>query len=332
MRSTIAISTIALACFTAPALAAEMGRAPVSSGVYVTAEGGFLYLDGTDVIGHAISPAGVVTGPETDTTVNAQNGWTAGGSIGFASTGALIGGLPFRRAEAYYSYTTADDERTDTVAAPSRTSLKSVDATALGVVGFTATSEIERRSSEGGIRFASDQATGAGSSLSWIVMPFVRNSDETTASIAIGTVDTAVRSADVETWSYGVAVLVEPEVWLNSTVALTGRLGAGIYGYEADGNFSSGSTAPAPDPFAASLSDTESGVGFRGLIGAGVKLKIAQAMTLTGYAEADYLSRVGSAALPDNQFASKSPARVDTTDTWDLRAGARLSIGLNPNN
>ena len=263
-----------------------------------------------------------------DTSVNAHDGWFAGGSLGFAAPSAIFAGLPVSRVEAYITYDDADSSRTDTLANPARTTLKSVDGSALGVVGFTATSSVERRNYDGGVRFAFDQMTGPASSVSWVLTPFVRNSDETASSVASGTVDTAWRNADVETWSYGVTAAAEPEVWLTPSFALVGRLGAGIYGYRASGDFQSASSAPAPDPFSASVSESETGVGFRGQLGAGLKFRLAPSVILTSFAEADYFSAVGSARLPDNQFGSAATSRVETADEWDLRGGVRVSVGL----
>jgi hypothetical protein len=37
---------------------------------------------------------------------------------------------------------------------------------------------------------------------------------------------------------------------------------------------------------------------------------------------------VGTANLPDNQFSTLTTSSVDMDDAWELRAGARFSIGL----
>jgi len=198
---------------------------------------------------------------------------------------------------------------------------------ALAVAGTNGKTSQEVRTYDGGVRFAFDQTTSATSSLSWLLVPFVRNTEEETRSFATGTADSAGRSADVSSWSYGAMLAVEPEMWLTSSVALVGRVGAGIYGYHAKGDFASASSE-SPDPFAANVSDDASGVGFRGQLGAGVKIRVAPGATLTGYAETDYFSAVGTANLPDNQFSTLTTSNVATDDAWELRAGARFSIGL----
>lgn len=307
-----------------------MGSAPVASGVYVTLDGGYAYSDGSSTIGHAISPTGALADPSAETLIQADDGYALSGSIGYVAPSGFAAALPISRIEGYLSFSSTDDSNADTVNDPQRITLKSVDGTALGVIGVMAASAQELRRYEGGVRFAYDQSTGAASSLSFVVTPFVRNIDEETSSVAIGTADTAWRDADVTTWAYGVTVAVEPEVWLTPEVALVGRLGAGLYGYSANGDFSSRSTAGGGgfDPFAASVSDDESGIGFRGELGAGLKFKLTEAVTLTGYGEATYFSAVGSASLPDNQFVTATTSSVDISDSWELRAGVRLSIGL----
>ena len=311
----------------APALAAEMGRAPISSGTFATIEGGYTYRSGEDAIGHALVPTGIPQDPAIDTFISAEQGWHAGASLGIVAHEPLIAGLPFTRAEAYFTFATVDDSNSSTIEAPGAISLKSVDGSALAVEGTNGKTSQEVRTYDGGVRFAFDQAASARSSLSWVLTPFVRNTEEETRSFATGTADFAGTSADVSSWSYGAMLAVEPEIWLTSAVALVGRVGAGIYGYHAEGDFTSASSE-SPDPFAANVSDDASGVGFRGQLGAGVKVRVAPGATLTGYAETDYFSAVGTANLPDNQFSTLTTSSIDMDDAWELRAGARFSIGL----
>ncbi|MEQ1671865.1 MAG: hypothetical protein ABL893_13465, partial [Hyphomicrobium sp.] len=63
-------------------------------------------------------------------------------------------------------------------------------------------------------------------------------------------------------------------------------------------------------------------------LGVGIKIKLADSMTLTGFAEADYFSKTAGGAMPDNQFTSATTSAVALTDSWELRTGVRLSIGL----
>ncbi|NOT72697.1 MAG: hypothetical protein HOP09_15895 [Hyphomicrobium sp.] len=326
--SSVLSGSIALCALPGAVYATEMGRAPVQSGTYATLEGGYLFNDSNSITGHGISTTGLTAGPTVDTVASARDGWFAGISAGIAAPGSLVDGLPFNRAEAYFSYRESDDGRADTVNGPAATTLKSVDGSALGVVGNTASTGLHHRASEGGLRFAYDQTAGDGASLSFVVSPFVRNTRDHANSVASGTVDTAWRNAEVETWQYGVTLAVEPEVWLTQSVALVGRAGGGLYYFDAEGSFQSHSSAPSPDPFAAALSDNASGLGFRGTLGVGIKIKLADSMTLTGFAEADYFSKTAGGAMPDNQFTSATTSAVALTDSWELRTGVRLSIGL----
>lgn len=302
-----------------------MGRAPVSLGVYGSLEGGYAHQDGTDVIGHGIDTSGF-GGPTADTYAAPDEGWFAGISVGYASHSALYSGLPFSRADVYFEFSDTDDSFSDTVVKPAETALKSVDGGARAVIGYYGATSIERKTSEAGVRFVADQVVDETKSLSWVVMPFIRYAEEETASTAIGTVDTAWRRADVDSWSAGVAFMVEPEVKLSSSVALVGRIGAGIYGYDADGNFKSDATEPVV--FDAALSDGDSGVGFRGLLGGGIKVDLAPGVKLTGFIEADYFSDVAGAQLPDTQLGSATTSRVASEDVWELNTGLRLSFGL----
>lgn len=305
-----------------------MGKAPVQSGSYATFEGGYLLLDGESAIGHGISTTGLIAGPTIETTVDAEDGWFLGASTGFSSAVSLIDGLPFTRAELFFTYGESDDDRPDTVSDPARTTLKSVDGSALGVIGVTASSEMTRRIAEGGVRLAFDTDAGGGASVTWVMTPFVRNRREDTNSVAIGTVDTAWRSADVETWGYGVTIAAEPEIALASNVALVARIGGGVYGYDTDAKFNSRSSAPTPDPYLAALSESDSGTGFRGVLGLGLKVRVSPGMTLTGFAEADYFSRVANALLPDNQFTTATTSAFEIGDAWEFKAGLRLTTAL----
>ncbi len=131
----------------------------------------------------------------------------------------------------------------------------------------------------------------------------------------------------VETWLYGVNFAAEPEVWLSSGIALVGRLGLGVYGFDADGTFVS-SASLDPDTFAARVNDDNSGIGFRGQLGIGLKFRLSPGANIEAFSEADYFSDIGTAHMPDNQPSSGDLASVDTDDLWELRSGLRLNIGF----
>ena len=46
------------------------------------------------------------------------------------------------------------------------------------------------------------------------------------------------------------------------------------------------------------------------------------------FAEADYFSDIGTAAMSDNQPTNADSSRVETEDLWEVRLGARLTLGL----
>lgn len=311
----------------APAHAAELGSAPTTAGLFATLDGGYLNLDQEDVFGHAVNPSGAIGAPVDDVRISPEDGWFIGGSAGWRSATPFVSFLPFNRWEAYLTYSESDDSESDTVSGAATIDLNNVDASTLATIGGTGSTDIERRTWEFGTRSAVDTGAPGRSSVTWVMQSFSRWSDEETDTSAVGTADTARRSADVETQSTGMMLLAEPEHWVSPSMALVGRAGVGVYYYDIEGEFRSSSTA-APDVFAARISDDDDGFGFRAQFGAGVKLRLGAASTLTGYGEADYLSDVGTAGLPDNAFSTITPAEVKTEDAWEFKAGVRLSVGL----
>lgn len=306
---------------------ADMGRAPVTvQGTYVSFEGGYLLQDAGGVIGYGISS---LPGTMTDVVVSPDTGWFAGAMIGFANSGPFIAGLPFHRVELYGLGGSMDDNASPTSPPLLDISLKNDDATQLITGGLSGRTSSTREFAEGGIRFEADDIVNATTSITWTVAPFIRWSGEDTQSVVTGCCD-LVRASSVDTWMYGIVVAAEPELWLTSQVALVGRLGAGIYGFSSDGDYRSSSTLPGPDPFAAHLADSEDGVGFRGQLGAGFKFKLTSAAFLETFAEADYFSDVGTAHTANNQPGDTTASHSDTTDLWELRAGARLTFGFGP--
>lgn len=304
-----------------------MGRAPTVQGTYVSVEGGFLLLDGDGVNGHGISatPGGAIG----DVQVSARDGWFAGGLIGFAGQSPLVPGLPFTRIELYGLYGQADDGARHTAPPLGDISLKNDSATILINGGRSGVTSTERTIGEGQVRFEGDDIINATTSITWVVAPFVRWNNEDVTTVVTGCCD-LIREANVETRMYGIIVAAEPEVWLTPQMALVGRLGAGIYGFDADGSYRSRSTLPAPDPFAAAISDGDSGVGFRGQLGAGLKFKLTSNANLETFAEADYFSDVASAHTANNQPGDTTASHTVSDSQWEFRAGARVTIGLGP--
>lgn len=337
-----ALFSLAAAMATAAAVAspalADMGRAPVGpGGRYFSLEGGFLHQEGADVIGYGVADS--IGGPVNDIAVSPAEGWFAGAMLGWDTGREIIPSLPFTRIEGYALLGSADDSASDTAPAGGEILLKSADGDPLGVGGTIGETSVERRFFEGGLRFEGDRVRSEGgslkdeapverSSLTWVLNPFVRWTGEESDTHVPNCC--ATRSADVDTWAYGALLAIEPELLLRPGVSLVGRAGAGVYGYNADGDFHSASAA-SPDPFASDFSDSQSGVGFRGQLGAGLKFWMSERSILDVFAEADYFSDVGTAAMSDNQPTNADSSQVETDDLWEVRLGARVTIGLDGN-
>lgn len=334
-RLDLARIVLAVAASTAgPTIAlADMGTAPAGhKGVYVSGEGGYFYQDGGDVNGYGASSS---AGSVSDVHVSADDGWFAGGFIGYENGSPLFSPLPFTRVEGYFWFGTADDSVSDSAPPLADITLKTVDG-ATNVTGGTIASvsgrtTTERDTWEGGFKLEFDQPQGSTSTLTWVLNPFVRNADEDTSTVVTGCCELH-RNGSVETWMYGAVIAVEPEFWLTPGVAFVGRLGAGLYGYDSDADFRSYSIGlPSPDPFRASASDGDSGIGFRGQLGAGLKFKLGAAAFLETFAEADYFSDVATAQFSNSDPADGTPSRIEMDDLWELKAGARVTIGLGGN-
>lgn len=297
----------------------DMGRAPTDQGWYVSGEGGFLWLDDTNIAAFGFGPAG---GPLRDAFLSPEDGWFAGGMIGYADQQPIIFG--FKRIEGYFLYGEADDSISSSAAGLAMTS---VVGDAITVGGSRANGSAERSVAEGGLHFERDSTLNSSTILTWVVNPWIRLNEEDSQSAILGGCCVPHRNSDVDTWMYGVNLAVEPEMWISRSIAIVGRGGVGIYGYDADGSFKSFSNV-RPDPFAARVSDSDSGVGFRGQLGAGLKFKVWQTGLLETFAEADYFSDVGSANMPTNTTVTFKSAGIDMDDQWEFRTGARLTFAL----
>jgi len=303
---------------------ADMGKAPAGTqGVYLSFEGGYLHQDGTAVTGHGI----VLTpgGSEQDVLVSPEDGGFAGGQIGFATGQPFLFGLS--RVEVYVLFGAAEESRTDSAPPLADLALITVDGVTLAVGGgLRGYTSVERDTREFGFRVETDAGAGGLASWTWSFAPFVRSIEEDTYSTVQSCCDVE-RRGDVDTWLYGFVVSAEPEVWVTPNIAFVGRLGAGVYGYDGEGKFRSRSNF-TPDAFAAYVSDSESGVGFRGLLGAGVKLKVAPGANLEGFAEADYFSNVPTGQMSTNSSLGSYESYVEDEDLWELRTGIRLTVGF----
>lgn len=327
----VATATVLLAASSSIA-SADMGTAPVSNGLYGGLEGGYLHQDIDDVNGFGI-------GSGREAFISPENGWFAGGMIGYARPNTNIMGMPVSRIEGYIHFGRTDDDISASAPPAADLTLKTVDGAVLVVGGSQARTSVERRTIEGGLRFERDEFGYEGGSikdepvrsnrnLTRVIQPFIRFMEEETETVVSGCCD-AYRSASVDNHMYGVLAALEPEYWHTPRVALVGRVGVGVYGYHVEGDFASSSQSFAtPDPFAASVSDDDSGVGFRGSLGAALKFKLSEKALLETFAEADYFSHVGRASFADANPATSAASRVDVDDMWELRAGVRFTLGF----
>lgn len=304
---------------------AEMGLAPSSTnGIYVSLGGGYLLTDSNGVIGYGRDPG---TGITEDLILEAKNGWFADAMAGYASTAPIFAGLPFTHIELYGIFGRSSDSASDTAPPYAGLSLKNDDATLLVTGGVEGQSNTVRKVAEGGLSFKSDSSFDATRSLTFSVTPFVRWMGEDTET-TISQCCILERDANVDTWMYGLLVALEPEAALTSQISIVGRLGAGLYGYRTTGDFVSFPNSPVGAQFAANVSDSESGIGFRGQLGIGVKFKITPGANLEAFTEADYFSNAGTSELSNNQPLDETPSHVGSTDVIELRSGIRLTLQL----
>lgn len=332
-RGSTGVIAAAALCLFSHATYADMGKSPAGpNGIVLSFEGGYLYQDGPDVTGHGISDVVVASpsDPVTDILVSPDSGYFVGGLIGFDTGKPFLFG--FHRVELGLLYGRTDDSAHNVVSSGGDIVLSTVDGAVLGTGGATASTSIERKTWEGALRFEDDDVVNETTTVTWVLAPFIRGFDEDTRTAITTSVPCCEfgRTASVDATLYGIFVAAEPEKWLSPNLALVGRIGAGVYGYDADGKFRSAGTAATTGDFDATVTDGDSGAGFRGLLGIGLKLKIAPSTLLEGFAEADYFSNVPTAHLTSNSPAGGYVSHVQDDDLWELRTGVRLTLGFGP--
>jgi hypothetical protein len=332
-RAAMAIIVATGVCLSPQASRADMGKSPAGpQGIVLSFEGGYLHQDGPSVTGHGVSNVVVAApgDPVTDILVSPDSGYFVGGLVGFDTGKPYLFG--FHRIELNLLFGRTDDSAFNALTPGGDIVLSTVDGTVLGTGGATGTTTIERRTWEGSFRFEDDDVVNSTTTVTWVFAPFIRGFDEDTRTA----ITTAVpccefgRTSSVDATLYGIFIAAEPETWLTPNLALVGRIGAGVYGYDADGSFRSAGTAVTTGDFDASVSDGDSGAGFRGLLGVGLKVKVAPSALLEGFAEADYFSNVPSAHLTSNDPSGGFVSHVQDDDLWELRTGLRLTLGFGP--
>ena len=309
---------------------ADMGLAPAGPGnVYLSGEGGYLLQDGLDVNAYGVS---FLPGSVADATVSADDGWYAGVMIGWEKGSRLISFLPFTRVEGYVYGGDTNGSRADSAPPLANVTIKSVDGLVNVTGGTSVQATTDRRTVEFGYRSEFDQIYSPSFAITWGLNSFFRNTNEDT-DVICSNVCGVRRSANVDSWMYGTMLVAEPEFKIQPGISLVTRFGAGLYTYDADGEFrSSSSSTASPDPFAAAVDDSDKGVGFRGALGAGLKFVLGTNALLETYAEADYFSDVGVAQFSNSNPTDAASSQVNTEDLWELRTGARVTIGLGGGN
>lgn len=319
------VSVAILTLATAGAATADMGLAPAAPGqVYGSAEGGFLYQEGGDVNAYGISSA---PGTYVDQFLSAQEGWLAGLQLGYESGKPFISFLPFTRVELFVFGGRTNDDRTDTAPPLADISVKSVDGQINVIGGSIASADTERETIEFGYRSEFDQRVDADTTITWGYVSFIRNSQEDTL-VTCTALCGVTRSAGLDDWLFGSMLMMEPEFRISPAVALVGRLGAGFYLWDAEADFRSTAIAAPGSPFNASVHDEEDGVGFRGSLGASLKIIVAPGAFLETYAEADYFSDMATARFANASTTDTTPSFIDEDSMWEFRTGGRLTLQL----
>ena len=152
---------------------ADMGRAPAKPGeVYLSGEGGYMLQDGGDVTPMASERE--VPGHFINRNVSAEDGWFAGGQIGYENGTPFVSFLPFTRLEGYVYGGETDASRSDTAPPLSDISLKSVDGNVDAIGGSQATATTDRQTLEFGYRSEFDQVVDSATTITWGYVSFIR--------------------------------------------------------------------------------------------------------------------------------------------------------------
>lgn len=319
----LGLLSVVAACLLAWPASAEMGRASVGTGVFVEAQGGLAALRQDGSIGHGVAPDTLAEG--VDELLRPERGWLAGAAIGYVLAAPVVG---VDRIELSIDTARASDGAEGSPGVGRRVLLSSVDGNLVAAADEYGSSQLERRHVEGRLAFKRDFVDGA-NSLTLGLVPFLRRSEETADAAVAGAGRIALRNGEVDTLSLGAMLVAEPELQLADGLSLVGHLGLGAYRYTADAAFRSSS--PSSTVFDMAFAEEASGDGLRAAAGLGLKLQLSQAMTVTVFGTADYLSAVPAAVTSPNQLSAPvQPAHLRIDDRWELQTGLRLTVGLGP--
>ncbi|MCZ6772811.1 MAG: hypothetical protein O7G83_12670 [Proteobacteria bacterium] len=242
------------------------------------------------------------------------------GAFGGVTLGLFLnpGSMPFRlhnpRFEASFGLSGFDDDTVTTATG----GVRDVDGVPGVFAALPATSRQKRETFDGSIALKGEVRHGADGDLTVALESFIRNSDDETLSKCCPA--GGIRSADINSWFYGLMLAVQPEVSLGARLSLVADLGAGVYLVDGDGKFSS-----TPVVVTTTISDNKQKLGFRGRAMIGLKLAHEAGVTTTLFGGIDYWNNVPFANMPSiatGNFLS----HVGFDQLIELKAGARVTI------
>lgn len=311
---------------------AEMGKGVALEGLYVSFDAAFVSVQGSSVRAYGVEES-QPSFRIKDQYLDVNNGWSPGASIGYANKGGVLG--IFSRAEITIDYSELNNDLSDQRA---YSFLSAVDARDFAFYADHATSYIEATAITGSLPLKRDLSIGDEHTLTVGFEPFARWTQQelrtllkSSGATASDPVNTYATAADLDQLYYGAMVTAEPELQLTDLMSIACRLGGGVYAHTARGRFRSEFQFPGEDETSnAQTEEHATNMGWRASLGAALKFRLAPSSLLTSYVTADYWSGGGSVELPTNDFYAfeTQPASVDTTDSWDLRAGMRLTVGI----
>lgn len=311
---------------------ADMGKGVDLEGLYVSFDAAFVSEQGPSVRTYGVEE------PQPpfrikDQYLNVKDGWSPGASIGYASKTGVLG--IFNRAEIALDYSELKGDLSDQHA---YSFLSAVDARDSAFYADHAVSHMEATIITGSLPLKHDLSIGGEHSLTLGFEPFARRTRhelrtllKSSGATASDPIDTYAAAADLDQLYYGAMVTAEPELQLTDIMSIACRVGGGVYAHSARGRFYSEFQFPGEgETSSAQVEQQTTDMGWRASLGAALKLRLAPSSVLTSYLTADYWSEGGSVELPTNDFYAleNQPASIGTAETWDLRAGMRLTVEI----
>ena len=300
-----------------------MGRSPVApGGTYVSIYGGYIYSDAPDVRGLDAGPT-VPQLEETDVYVD-HNGF-GGLEFGYALPDGSAW-LGIDRIEVFFEagHGSLDDDGRDFVIGL-RDVAGNTGTTSASGAGVPHQTERERGYYDFGLRLRADDHMFGDQALPVFVEPFFRYAHDDTFMGFTNGANIFGREGNIDAYFLGVLAGVDPEMPLSETLTLVGSFSGGIYYYHGEGDFRSSANTFAA--FNESFDDTKEGVGFRGRAMLALRHMISPGMSISLFGGIDFWSDVPYANLPVNTVNTQ-PAKVRSSDEFDVKAGVRVTISL----